>query len=85
VISGGNVYLLGEAYAFGVVWSFAMKALAVIVLRFTEPEAERWKVPLNVRFKGVDVPIGPQSGEEAFSRVVAGQAGQHPRCCKRYG
>jgi len=58
VISGGNVYLLGEAYAFGVVWSFAMKALAFIVLRFTEPEAERWKVPLNVRFKGVDVPIG---------------------------
>ena len=28
VISRGDVYLLGEAYAFGVVWSFAMKALS---------------------------------------------------------
>ncbi len=27
VISRGDVYLLGEAYAFGVVWSFAMKGL----------------------------------------------------------
>jgi len=58
VISRGNVYRLGEAYAFGVVWSFAMKALAVVVLRFTEPEAERWKVPFNFRLKGIDVPVG---------------------------
>ncbi len=58
IISGGNVYLLGEAYAFGVVWSFAMKALGVVVLRFTEPDAERWKVPLNIRVKGIDVPVG---------------------------
>ena len=28
IVSRGNVYLLGEAYAFGVVWSFAFKALA---------------------------------------------------------
>ena len=35
-----------------------MKALAVVVLRFTEPEVERWKVPLNIRVRGVDVPIG---------------------------
>ena len=28
VISRGDVYMLGEAYAFGVVWSFAMKALS---------------------------------------------------------
>jgi hypothetical protein len=49
---------LGEAYAFGVAWSFFMKALAVMVLRFTEPEVERLKVPLNIRFRGVDLPIG---------------------------
>jgi amino acid transporter len=58
VISRGDVYVLGEAYAFGVVWSFAMKALAVVVLRFTEPEVQRWKVPLNFRVRGFDVPIG---------------------------
>ena len=34
MLSRGDVYLLGEAYAFGVVWSFALKALAVLVLRF---------------------------------------------------
>jgi len=58
MVSRGNVYLLGEAYAFGVVWSFAMKALAVVVLRFTKPDAERWKVPLNFPLRGVNVPIG---------------------------
>src|SRR5262249_50437586 len=36
VLSGGNVYVLGEAYAFGVVWSFAFKSLAMLVLRFKE-------------------------------------------------
>jgi amino acid transporter len=58
VISRGNVFMLGEAYAFGVVWSFAMKALAVAVLRFTEPDAQRWKVPFNVRVRSVEVPVG---------------------------
>jgi len=58
VISRGDVTLLGEAYAFGVVWSFAMKALAVIVLRFKQPAARAWKVPLNVRIGSVEWPIG---------------------------
>ena len=58
VISRGDVYLLGEAYAFGVAWSFFMKALAVVVLRFTEPEVERWKVPGNFRIRGIDFPVG---------------------------
>jgi amino acid transporter len=58
VLSRGNVYLLGEAYAFGVVWSFAFKALAVLVLRYTEPGHREWKVPLNVQVGGVELPIG---------------------------
>src|SRR5215831_9044030 len=33
ILSRGDVYVLGEAYAFGVVWSFAFKALAMVVLR----------------------------------------------------
>ena len=37
VLSGGNIFLLGEAYAFGVMWSFAMKGLAVLVLRYKYP------------------------------------------------
>src|SRR5581483_11653315 len=34
ILSGGNVLLLGEAYAFGVVWSFVFQALSMVVLRF---------------------------------------------------
>src|SRR2546422_2362548 len=58
VISRGNVYLLGEGYAFGVAWSFAMKALAVVILRFTHPRAPRWRVPFNFHVKSIEVPVG---------------------------
>jgi amino acid transporter len=59
VLSRGDVYVLGEAYAFGVVWSFAFKSLAMFVLRYKEPDAPReWKVPLNVRVGGRELPVG---------------------------
>src|SRR5262249_516696 len=58
-VSRGNVYVLGEAYAFGVVWSFAFKALAMFVLRYKEPDAPReWRVPMNVRLGGRELPVG---------------------------
>jgi amino acid transporter len=56
--SGGNVYLLASLYAFGVIWSFAFKSLAVVVLRYTEPENREWKVPGNFHIKGVEIPVG---------------------------
>src|SRR5262249_23858499 len=34
--SRGDTYTLGEAYAFGVVWSFAFKGPAMVVLRFKD-------------------------------------------------
>jgi len=58
LISRGNVYMLGEAYAFGVVWSFAMKALSVLVLRYKQPGGREWKVPLNFTIAGKEVPVG---------------------------
>ena len=58
IISRGDVTLLGEAYAFGVAWSFAMKALGVTILRFTRPDADRWRVPLNLRIGGRELPLG---------------------------
>ncbi len=58
LLSRGNVDMLGEAYAFGVVWSFAMKGLAVVILRFTNPEAKRWRFPLNLRIGKLDLPLG---------------------------
>lgn len=58
VLSKGNVQTLGEAYAFGVIWSFAMKALSVLVLRYKRPEAREWKVPLNFRIGKTEIPLG---------------------------
>jgi amino acid transporter/nucleotide-binding universal stress UspA family protein len=58
VASRGNVYLLASLYAFGVIWSFAFKSLAVVVLRYTEPENREWKVPGNFHIKGVEIPVG---------------------------
>lgn len=58
VASGGNVYLLGEAYAFGVVWSFALQSLSMLVLRYKVPARREWRVPLNPRIGGVEIPVG---------------------------
>jgi amino acid transporter len=56
--SGGNVFILGEAYAFGVIWSFTFNAVATLVLRFNRPEAREWKVPVNIRVGRLEVPVG---------------------------
>jgi amino acid transporter len=58
LLSRGDVYLLGEAYAFGVIWSFVMKGLAVLVLRFKEPGARVYRVPLNFHIAGREIPVG---------------------------
>jgi amino acid transporter len=55
--SRGDVYLLGEAYAFGVVWSFALKGLGVLALRFQRHDQE-YKTPLNLRLGGRELPVG---------------------------
>jgi amino acid transporter len=57
-LSLGNVYVLAALYAFGVIWSFAMKSLAVLVLRFTEPGIREWKVPGNLHFGKTEIPVG---------------------------
>ena len=58
VASRGNVLTLGEAYAFGVVWSFVFKALSMLVLRFKHPGHREYEVPLNFRFGKFDIPVG---------------------------
>ena len=57
VASQGQTYLLGEAYAFGIVWSFFLKALSVLVLRFQRKDQE-YKTPLNIRLGRYELPIG---------------------------
>jgi amino acid transporter len=56
-LSGGNVYLLGEAYAFGVVWSFTLKSIGILALRFQRNDQE-YKVPLNIHIGGREIPVG---------------------------
>ncbi len=56
--SRGNTYTLGEAYAFGVIWSFAFKGLAMLVLRFKDKTHREWKVPFNLGIGGTEIPIG---------------------------
>ncbi len=51
VASMGDVYTLGEAYAFGVIWSFVFKTLAMVVLRFKDKSPRAYEVPLNIRIK----------------------------------
>jgi len=58
LLSLGNVYVLAALYAFGVIWSFAMKSIAVLVLRFTEPGNRAWKVPGNLRIGQTEIPVG---------------------------
>lgn len=56
--SRGNTYTLGEAYAFGVIWSFAFKGLAMLVLRFKDRSRREWKVPFNLNLGGNELPLG---------------------------
>jgi amino acid transporter/nucleotide-binding universal stress UspA family protein len=58
LISKGDMLLLGEAYAFGVVWSFVFKALAMVVLRFKDRSPRAYMVPFNVKVGTVEIPIG---------------------------
>ncbi len=56
--SRGDVYVLGEAYAFGVIWSFTFNSLSMLVLRFKYKGVRGWKVPPNVTIAGTEIPIG---------------------------
>ena len=57
MLSRGQTYLLGEAYAFGIIWSFFLKALSVVVLRFQRHDQE-YKTPGNITIAGREIPFG---------------------------
>src|SRR5947208_11386815 len=58
LLSRGDIFVLGEAYAFGVMWSFAMKGLAVAVLRYKQRGEREFRVPFNFKIKSVEIPLG---------------------------
>lgn len=57
-LSGGDVFVLGEAYAFGVIWSFVFNALSMTVLRFKDKTPREFKVPGNFHIGSVEIPAG---------------------------
>jgi amino acid transporter len=61
LITRGNVITLGEAYAFGVIWSFTFNALAMLVLRWKYKGERGWKVPPNLRIGKTEIPVGLMS------------------------
>jgi amino acid transporter len=58
IASRGDVIMLGEAYAFGVIWSFTFNSLAMLVLRYKYHGERGWKVPPNIRIGKTEIPIG---------------------------
>lgn len=56
--SGGNMILLGEAYAFGVIWSFFFNAVSMLILRFKIRKPREFMVPLNFKIGGTEFPVG---------------------------
>jgi len=57
-LSRGNIYVLGEAYAFGVMWSFVFNSFSMLLLRYKYKGERGWKVPPNLTIFGMEIPIG---------------------------
>jgi len=58
IATRGNVITLGEAYAFGVIWSFTFNSLAMLVLRWKYHGERGWKVPPNFTIGKTEFPVG---------------------------
>jgi len=58
VASRGDVTFLANLYAFGVIWSFTMQGIAVLVIRYTHPGDREYRVPLNFNLFGKEIPLG---------------------------
>jgi amino acid transporter len=58
LVSHGDVIMLGEAYAFGVIWSFTFNSLAMLVLRWKYKGERGWKVPVNIKIGSTEIPFG---------------------------
>ncbi|SNS97221.1 Amino acid transporter [Granulicella rosea] len=58
IVTRGDVIMLGEAYAFGVIWSFTFNCLAMLVLRWKYKGERGWKVPLNLKIGKTELPLG---------------------------
>src|SRR5436190_9663670 len=72
----GETGFLGNLYSFGAMLSFTTAHVAVIALRYRQPNINRpYKVPWNVRFRGGELPLAAVLGGigtfAAWASVVA--------------
>jgi hypothetical protein len=58
LVSMGDVHLLGEAYAFGVIWSFVFMTVSMFILRFKYRGKRAISMPLNLKIGTVKWPLG---------------------------
>jgi amino acid transporter len=58
LISRGNLAFLGDLYAFGVIWSFTLKGVGMLVLRYTYRGERGFRVPVNFRLGRFEIPLG---------------------------
>jgi APA family basic amino acid/polyamine antiporter len=79
-----DVAFLASLFSFGVLAAFTAAQLAVIRLRFSEPELKRpYRTPANVRLRGVEVPLPALVGSVATFLIWLAALYTHPGA--RYG
>jgi APA family basic amino acid/polyamine antiporter len=79
-----DVAFLASLFSFGVLAAFTAAQLAVIKLRFSEPELPRpYRAPANVRLRGVEVPLPAIVGSLVTFAIWIAALGTHAGA--RYG
>jgi APA family basic amino acid/polyamine antiporter len=59
----GQTDFLGNLYSFGAMLSFTTAHVAIVALRYKQPDAKRpYRVPWNVRFRGGELPLAAVFG-----------------------
>jgi APA family basic amino acid/polyamine antiporter len=79
-----DIAFLASLFSFGVLAAFTAAQLAVIRLRYSEPELARpYRAPANVRLRGVEVPLPAIVGSVATFAIWIAALGTHSGA--RYG
>ncbi len=74
-----DIEFLGGLYAFGATIAFTLVHLSVIALRRSEPDRDRpFKMPLNVRVRGTEVPLPAVLGVGVSVSAFAAVLWLHP-------
>jgi basic amino acid/polyamine antiporter, APA family len=79
-----TLVFLASLFSFGVLGAFTAAQLAVITLRFTEPELKRpYRAPVGIRIRGVEVPLPAIIGAAGTFAIFVIAMITHPGA--RYG